>query len=119
MNKSKQIKRALNICGKKAKIVDANFEREFYNCIISSTWRRNKTNFEPDKTDAGFMQKDFYVFIAPFDMNIMEISNEAHIECMGDKFVFKKKEPYVVDNIVQFYWGILRICTEDKDGFFE
>ncbi len=119
MNKSKQIKRALNICGKKAKIVDADHESDCFNCIISSTWRRNKTNFEFDTTEAGFMQKDFYVFIGPADMNVMKISDDARIECIDDKFVFKKREPYIVDNIVQFYWGILRICTEDKDGFFE
>lgn len=118
MDKTKDIKKVMELCGRTACFETDGQKSDGFLCIITSTWRKNKTNFEPTATPAGFAGVDFYVYLGPADRDITALPDTAFVVSAGQRFTFKRREAFLAGDKVQFYWGILRLCTEDEDGFY-
>lgn len=118
MDKTKEISKILRLCGQSACFETDGQKSEPFRCVITSTWRKNKTNFEPAATPAGFAGVDFYVYLGPADRDITALPETAFLVSEKQRFTFKKREAFLIGGRVQYYWGILRACTEDTDGFY-
>ena len=57
MDKTKDIKKVMELCGRTACFETDGQKSDGFLCIITSTWRKNKTNFEPTATPIRFSPK--------------------------------------------------------------
>lgn len=118
MDKTRDIQKIMKLCGRTACFETDGACSDTFKCLIASTWRNNKTNFEPAAQPAGFAETDYYVYLGPADRDITALPDTAFVLSKDERYVFKKREAFVVGDNVQFYWGILRRCTEDENGFY-
>lgn len=115
MNKQYKIKDGLKRVGRVVCLADGNWTSMPFYAVIVHKYKKNKTNFESDLTEIGYVTKDYYTYIGPFDHDITALSENGFVLADGEKFVFMKKEKVECENSIVFYCGILKRVTEDED----
>ena len=71
------IKNQLTRAGNSACLVTGAGRSLPFFCTLQQTWRKNKSNFTDRQTPIGRVDKDFYLYIGPFDRNILELPEDA------------------------------------------
>lgn len=85
----------------------------FY-CTLQQTWRKNKSNFEDEKTPIGRVRKEFYLYLGPYDHDITVLCDDAFLVSHGIRYRFIKREAVRLGDIIIYYTGILERVWEDE-----
>ncbi len=115
MDKANLIKKELNKVGKEVFLADGSWVSTPFFAVVQQKWKQTKTNFEPKITEIGEVSVDYFVYIGPYDHDIVSLSDNAFLLLGNEKYVFKKRERVVVGGKTQYYWGILRRVWEDNN----
>lgn len=115
MDKGLLIKSQLDKIGCQVYLKDGDWTSMAFNACVSHLWRKKSTAFEPDYTELGYVSKDYYLFIGPYNHNVCALSDEALLLFDGEEFEFKCKDPVLFNGEVLYYTGILRKLKGD-DG---
>lgn len=108
MKFAKSVKNQLALAGKKVYLSDGEWISTPFKAVVEQTWRKNKTNFEDTFTAAGLTSADYFVYIGPYDRNIMDLSENCIVIQDNDRYCFKKREKVEISEETVYYWGILR-----------
>lgn len=108
MNIAKSIKKQLAVAGKKVYLSDGEWISTPFKAVVEQTWRKNKTNFEDTFTAAGLASADYFIYIGPYDRDIMSLSENCVVIQDNDRYCFKKRERVEIAEGIVYHWGILR-----------
>ena len=81
-------------------------------CTLQQTWRKNKSNFTDRQTPIGRVDKDFYLYIGPFDRNILELPEDAVLETGDRSYYFIKREAVCMGGQLLYYTGVMKRLQE-------
>ena len=106
------IKNQLTRAGNSACLVtEAGRSLPFF-CTLQQTWRKNKSNFTDRQTPIGRGDKDFYLYIGPFDRNILELPEDAVLETGDRSYYFIKREAVCMGGQLLYYTGVMKRLQE-------
>lgn len=112
MNRRYKIKNGIKKTGREAVITDGGWQSMPFYAVIQHHHKNTKTEFEDRFTEIGFVSRDYYTYIGPFDHDIMAVSDDAVIKSGSESYVFKKKEAVTVGGETIYYYGILKKLQE-------
>ncbi len=115
MSRAEIIKNELIKVGKEIFLADGDWVSTPFFAVIKQKWQETKTNFEPKYTAIGEVSADYYVYIGPYDHNIEALSDNALVLYDDEKYIFKKKQGFVMGGETIYYWGVLRRVWEAED----
>lgn len=112
MNRRYKIKNGIKKTGKEAVISDGDWRSMPFYAVIQHHHKNTKTEFEDKLTEIGFVSREYYTYIGPFDHDITALSDDAVIKSGAESYVFKKKEAVTVGSETIYYYGILKKLRE-------
>jgi len=115
MNREYKIKNRLNKVGREVILADGDWLSAPSYAVIQHNYKKNKTNFENKLSEIGYISKDYYTYIGPFDHDITALSRDAVVLSDGRKYIFKKRERILCQSKILFYFAILKRVWEDED----
>ena len=102
------IKNQLTRAGNSACLVTGAGRSLPFFCTLQQTWRKNKSNFTDRQTPIGRVDKDFYLYIGPFDRNILELPEDAVLETGDRSYYFIKREAVCMGGQLLYYTGVMK-----------
>ena len=106
------IKNQLTRAGNSACLVTGAGRSLPFFCTLQQTWRKNKSNFTDRQTPIGRVDKDFYLYIGPFDRNILELPEDAVLETGDRSYYFIKREAVCMGGQLLYYTGVMKRLQE-------
>lgn len=106
------IKNQLTRAGNSACLVTGAGRSLPFFCTLQQTWRKNKSNFTDRQTPIGRVNKDFYLYIGPFDRNILELPEDAVLETGDRSYYFIKREAVCMGGQLLYYTGVMKRLQE-------
>ncbi len=111
MNRRYKIKNGLKRAGCRVRLGSENWVGMPYYAVIQHNHRKTKTNFEDKLTEIGYVNKDYYTYLGPFDHDITAFG-DAVVYTDDAQYIFKKKEAVMADDEIIYYFGILKKIQE-------
>lgn len=116
MNKSHLIKKQLDKIGSQAYLKDDEWTSMPFNACVFHLWRKSRSNFEPDITEIGKVNRDYYLYIGPANHDITALSGNALLIIGDEKFVFKKRDAVKTGDEIIYYTAAVRRIREEAES---
>ncbi len=107
MDRRYKIKNGLKKAGCQVRLCSGDWFSMPYYAVIQHNHRKTKSNFADSHTEIGFVDRDYYTYIGPFDHDITAVS-DAVLHTDNEDYVFIKKEAVRVNDETIYYFGILK-----------
>lgn len=108
MNKANIIKRQLDLTGRCVYLKDGEWTSMPIRAEISHLWRKKSSAFEPEYTELGVSNAEYYLYIGPYNHDITSLSKEAVLIADDEQYEFKCADAVTFGSEVIYYTGILR-----------
>ncbi len=110
------IRRQLDRTGSTAYLKDGDWTSMPFRAVVQHLWRKKSSNFEPEISELGRVDNQYYLYIGPENHNIKALSSRASLEINGARYEFRCRDAVTVDNRVAYYTGILKKIGEDDEN---
>ena len=108
MNRRYKIKKGIKKAGRLVHLGREDWVGMPYYAVIQHNYKKTKSNFEKKLTEIGYVEKDYYTYIGPFDHDITAIGDDTIVYADQEMYLFKKKEAVRADGEILYYFGILK-----------
>lgn len=118
MNEANLIRRQLERVGNGVYLHDGEWTSMPFYAVTNYLWRKKSSAFEPQPSEIGLVDPEYYLYIGPSNHDITALSEKAYLETTDGCFSFMRRDCVRKGDEVIYYTGIL-VKHKEESGYEE